>query len=393
MARPKVLFLHQGGELYGSDNFFLETIKALSPCVDPVIVLDNRGPLVDKLRGLSNNIAFRELGVLRRKFFNAGGAIKLFCTVVHSTLWLTGYIKRENIVLVYTNTIGILSGAIAAKLSGKPHIWHVQEIIVKPKWFWRFLSAATQRLSNKVIALSNSIATHLSQGWQGPSGKVTVVYGGTTVEPFDAAIGGKIRQEYGINKDTFVIGLVGRIHYWKGQDFLIEATYLMVQKGFTDFKVLIVGDVFQGYEWFLEQLKEKVSALGLEDRVIFAGYRSDIPEVVKDLDVMVVPSILPEPFGLVVLEGMAGAKPVITTNHGGTAEIVDDGVTGYLVLPGDIESLAGYLLQLAMNRAEREQMGRQGRARLDRMFSIQQYHTGIRDAVFSVMSKHPSFKS
>jgi glycosyltransferase involved in cell wall biosynthesis len=266
-------------------------------------------------------------------------------------------------------------------------VWHVHEIIT-PKWLAHLLSILAHHFSDKIVVPSSSAARSLAQGWHDATQKVAVVHEGTNLGRFDNAQGGRIRREYNIDADTFLIGLIGRIQYRKGHDVLIEAAYTMKQKGFTDFEVLFVGDIFPGYEWYLRHLKDKVRSLGMDDYVHFCGYRNDIPETVKDVDVVVVPSTLPESFGLVALEAMAGAKPVIATNQGGITEIVEDGVTGYLIPPGDKESLAEYLMQLAADPFKGAHMGQEGRKRVEQQFSIEHYHEAIRAVVSDVLEKN-----
>jgi glycosyltransferase involved in cell wall biosynthesis len=384
-ARPKVLFIHQGGELYGSDLFFYRAVKALSADVEPVIVLDNAGPLVEKLQEVTDNVTIRELGVLRRKYFSVRGIGQYIGLVVGSTAWLARTIRREKVALVYSNTIGVLSGALAARLTGRRHIWYVLEIITEPAWLSRLLAFLAQTLSERIVAVSGAVVEHLQERWHGPDERFVVVHGGIDPGPFDAAPTGTIRREYGIDDDTFLVALVGRVHFWKGQDYLIDAAHRMKEAGFSDFRALIVGDVFEGYESLRQTLRDRASSLGVAEQIVFCGFRSDVPAIVRDVDVLVVPSLLPEPFGLVSLEGMACGKPVIATAHGGAVEIVVDGATGYLVPPDEPQAMAVRLMELAGDKALREQMGERGRRRLEELFTLEHFNRRIREAVLGVL--------
>jgi glycosyltransferase involved in cell wall biosynthesis len=211
------------------------------------------------------------------------------------------------------------------------------------------------------------------------------VHGGIDPGPFDAAPKGTIRREYGIDDDTFLVALVGRVHFWKGQDYLIDAAHRMKEAGFSDFRALIVGDVFEGYESLRQTLRDRASSLGVAEQIVFCGFRSDVPAIVRDVDVLVVPSLLPEPFGLVSLEGMACGKPVIATAHGGAVEIVVDGATGYLVPPDEPQAMADRLMELAGDKALCEQMGERGRRRLEELFTLEHFNRRIREAVLGVL--------
>ncbi|MEM1989653.1 MAG: glycosyltransferase [Candidatus Bathyarchaeia archaeon] len=380
-GRPKVLFLHQGGELYGSDIVFLQVIKALSSDVEPIIVLDNHGPLIEELQTICSNIIIQKLGVLRRKHFNLHGILQCIYHIVRSALWLVKLIKRENISLVYSNTIGVLPGAFAAKITGVAHIWHIHEIIISPKGVSNLLTWLVLTLSTKVIAVSNAVAARLSQGVQSKRKMISVIYNGVAVEPFDSAHGDSVRSEFGANQSVVLIGVIGRIHYWKGQDYFLDVAYLMKKMDFNDFKVLIVGAPFKGYEYLIDELITKTQKLGLVENIIFCGYRKDIPDILKAVDIVVVPSTQPDPFPMVVLEAMAACKPVVATAHGGPVEMIVDGYTGFLVPLDSPQIMAERLLQLAKNPQLRESMGKHGRKRVEDLFSIRRFNDDIRRVV------------
>jgi glycosyltransferase involved in cell wall biosynthesis len=183
-----------------------------------------------------------------------------------------------------------------------------------------------------------------------------------------------VRRQLGIGPDELVIGVVGNIKDWKGQDVLIRALPLLPRA--TPWKCLVIGAVSAtsptsvAYGRLLEDL---VREFGLVDRVIFTGYRSDVPALVRALDILVHTSVTPEPFGLVILEGMALAKPVVCSAHGGPVEIVEDGVSGFLVPPGDPEALSVRLVMLLASREIRDQTGRRALQRVDCCFNVSQH--------------------
>lgn len=383
--RPKVLFLHQGGELYGSDIIFYQIVRALSPLVEPVIVLDGAGPLAEKLKEFSDTIIIRNLGVIRRKYFSVTGLLKLIFLVMSSGWWLVKYIKRQNIKLVYTNTIVVLPGALAAKITGRPHIWHIHEIVEKPDFLGRFFSVLVQSLSTRIIAVSGATVASLTRGWPGRSNKIEVIYNSLAVTPYDAAPQGKFRQAQSLAEDIFLVGLIGRIQPRKGHDVLVESAHCLLQQGL-NFRVIIVGDIFKGYEDYLAQLKQKIKIYGLEQHILFCGYRQDTPEIVKDLDVVVVPSLLPESFGLVALEAMACAKPVIATAHGGVVEIIKDNETGFLIPPDKTEPLTDLLIKLAADKTLCRRVGESGRTRMEEMFAPERFTRQVQKAVQTVLT-------
>jgi len=385
--KPCVLFLHQGGELYGSDLVFSHVVSALAQDVNPVIVLDNHGPLVDRLKTSTQNIIIHPLGVLRRKHFNPAGMLKCALEISRAVPLLTRLIKQENVALIYSNTIGVIPGAFAAKLTKKPHIWHVHEIIQEPRFVGKTLATLVLTTSDKIVAVSNAVANFLKTGFFGDSNRIQVVYNAVAMEKFSKPYAETIRDELGIPQDCILIGLIGRIHFWKGQDFFLNVVSVIKRSGFSQFKVLIVGSTYSGYEWLLRDLQKKVVSLGLQENVIFCSYRQDVEKLYAGIDILVVPSTQPEPFSLVTLEGMAAGKPIVATAHGGPAELIEDGKTGFLVPVGEVQLMADRVLTLIRDPALRKTMGINARERVQCLFSLEQYYQKIRNLVLAQL-KH-----
>ena len=124
--------------------------------------------------------------------------------------------------------------------------------------------------------------------------------------------------------------MIGRVNQWKGQMVFARAARKLLDH-FPDAHFIALGSVFGDQVFHLEVPKAELEQLGITDRFILAPFRRDVPSFLAALDVYVHPSILPEPFGLVVIEAMAASKPVVATAHGGPLEMIEDGVSGYLV--------------------------------------------------------------
>jgi glycosyltransferase involved in cell wall biosynthesis len=282
--------------------------------------------------------------------------------------WLIGLIGREDIDVVYSNTLGVFAGLVAAKLRRVPHVHHVHEILTKPKVLARTMGWIACWGSTLVIANADATARNLPRRCHRKS-RLTVVHNGIDLARFDAAVHEGFRRELGIDESVFVIAFAGRIGQWKGQDHLIDAAALLKDSGDGDFAVVIAGDTYAGYEYLIDELHAQVAACGLGEHVHFLGQRRDIPSLLTDADVVVVPSAHPESFGLVVVEGMAAGRPVVATAHGGPVEIVEDGVTGFLVPPARPESIAARLRELMSDRGLGTRMGAAGRRRVEKHFT------------------------
>jgi glycosyltransferase involved in cell wall biosynthesis len=183
--------------------------------------------------------------------------------------------------------------------------------------------------------------------------------------------GTTVRAELGLGPGVPLIGVVGRIAHWKGHKLFLHAA-ARVRESLPETRFLIVGDaVTSGDHRLKEELFQLVQVLGLEEAVIFTGVRSDVPEVMAALNILVLPSELPEPLGRVVLEAMATARPVVATRQGGPLEIVVDGETGYLVPPRDPQLMAEAILSLLQAPERARMMGRAGRTRCEQRFTVE----------------------
>ena len=178
-----------------------------------------------------------------------------------------------------------------------------------------------------------------------------------------------------------------RLDVWKGVDVFLEAAARIaaVRPGV---RFVVVGGAITGLEAYARSLEARAQALGLADRVRFTGWTygpAAMPEVHRALDVLVLASIEPEPFGLVVVEAMATGVPVVATAHGGPAEIVVDGVTGRLVPPRDAQALAAAVCALVDDPAAAARMGAAGRARACARYSADQYLAGVQAVYADVL--------
>ena len=166
-----------------------------------------------------------------------------------------------------------------------------------------------------------------------------------------------------------VIALVGRIAEWKGQHIYIQAAAEVIRRH-PGAEFWIVGAPLFGEFDYESRLHELVDSLGLSDRVHFLGFRSDVPHLLDLVTVVVHASCLGEPFGQVVIEGMAASKPVVATNGGALPEIITDGVTGRLVPMNDAPAMAGAISSLLSNPEEAKLIGLRGRQHVFDKFTV-----------------------
>ncbi len=228
----------------------------------------------------------------------------------------------------------------------------------------RRASVSGNVLYSRVVAVSESVRRTLIGSGMRPT-QVETIHHGTDVRKFaqttlTAAEG---RAQLGIPDDALAVGILGRIAPEKGHRVLLQAAAMLGD-------CPRLSPVFAGEGPDEEDLKLLAAQMGLGERVIFAGFRDDINNVVGALDVVLSASTWAEPCSAVVQQGMALGKPVIGTCVGGTPEMIVDGETGLLVPPGDADALAQAIARLAEDRPMRERMGRAGRCRVEEHFSL-----------------------
>jgi glycosyltransferase involved in cell wall biosynthesis len=253
---------------------------------------------------------------------------------------------------------------VSAVFARKPVLWHLHDIL-DPDVFSRINIGIDVLLANhvatRVIANSQATANAL-RARGGTRARVDVVYNGVDPASYDRVTDADIlavRASLGLGSAP-VLGLFGRIAPWKGQHVAIRALGLL--RDHANVQLLIVGDALFGEQSYAEELRALVAQLGLGARVHFLGFRSDVPVLMRAVDVLVHTSTAPEPFGRVIAEGMLAERPVIATAGGGASEIVTAGATAWQVQPGDPAALASAIREVLASPARAREIAAAGRA-------------------------------
>lgn len=376
-----VLLLHSGSDLYGSGRILADVVRALvAHDHDCRVILPDQGPLERTMEDAGARVEVMDLGVLRRRYGSVRGALDRVRALSRAVFALRRLLRAEKIDLVYSNTTAVLAGALAARLTRVPHLWHVHEIVTAPVVLARGIAWAVRHLSDGAAVVSGPVKQFIATGGRA---RVSVIHNGIDPAPYEAADGTRLRRELGLGGDALVIGMVGRVHYWKGQDYFLKIA-ARIRSRYPEARFVMAGDAFPGYEWLYERIAAQRRSLGLEDAVLDLGFRGDVPEVLAALDLFILPSTLPDPLPTVVLEAMAASRPVAATGHGGSLEMVVHGVTGYHI-PWDDESRAfDIILPLLESRSLRESMGRMGNERVREKFSMAAFQEQIASFVATI---------
>lgn len=352
-ALPRVVYLDHVARLSGAEIALLRLLPHLEG-VQAHVILGEDGPLATRLQQAGISVEVLPLAPsardLRRASARAGGVpLSTAWETFRYTLRLARRLRRIDPDLVHTNSLksGVYGG-LAARLAGVPLVWHLRDRLADdylPRSATRVLRWAIPRLAGGILA--NSQATLDTLGpVRGRPARVLP-------DAVEAPSAPKSRGGHDEAPATF--GMLGRIAPWKGQDLFLRAFADAFPAGSE--RAVIIGTPLFGEEDFEASLRELAQELGLAARVEFRGFREDIWQELASLDILVHASLIPEPFGQVVLEGMAAGLPVLAPDEGGPAEVIEDGRTGILFASRDQRALAAAMRALDADPGRRERVG------------------------------------
>ena len=406
-ATPKtILFFDHTAQLGGGEIALLNVVRSIDRSLfSPVVVLGSAGMLHERLleTGVETHLLpiARSVADTRKDTLGVRSLLRIgdMARILFYCVKLSRFIRRRQAAIVHTNSLKAdIIGGVAARLAGVPVVWHIRDRIADDYLplpvvgFFRFLCRV---IPNAVIANSHATLDSINlppqrRGNKGTTG--TVIYSGTVIydgiKSSGAAAAGPLQNpEAAIASPR--IGLIGRLAPWKGQHIFIRAASLVVKK-FPSCKFQIIGAALFGEDDYERDLRALVKTLGLAGQVEFTGFRSDVADLIRRLDVVVHASTVGEPFGQVVIEAMAASKPVVATRGGGVVEIVMDGVTGILVPMGDAESMAGAILKLIENTDMAREMGDAGKVWVEKCFTIEKTARQMEEVFVELLGCHPA---
>lgn len=266
------------------------------------------------------------------------------------SIWgLANIIKQENVDIVHTHTSRDAWMALFATwVAQKGRVFTTRHVPLAAKqdflhtWYYNKLAGiicVSQFVKSRFIGKSPKINTK----------HVHVIYPGIQMQTDKPIIKQMVREKLSIDNSKKIVGFVGRITKEKGIDDLFKAISLLKNQKHP-FEVALVGEVNPLTPEYLGELKNKANELGITDYIHFYGFTKEVASVMHDIDILVLPSNVPETFGLVLCEAMLAGKPVISTNAGAQGEIVKDGINGFLVPPNSPELIAEKLQLLLTNQ-------------------------------------------
>ena len=371
-----ILFIHQSAELYGSDKTLLLLLKNLDKNkFKPIVLLPFDGPLKEALENENIEVVIAPVLKLYRKLFTPKNLIGFFKDIKTAFKIVNELHKKYQFTLIYSNTLAVLLGIMFAWKNNIKHLWHVHEIIEKPSLFKKAFVGLLSLKSNTHIVYNSQATKFFWELNKSIINKGVVIWNGIEINTPESSTS----ELFDIRKNLFlaqpneiILALVGRISRWKGQMILLDAFNNLVQKN-ENIKLVFVGAPPPNQEKFQEDLEDRISSFKLNDKVLIIPFQNEIHKIWQAIDIAVVPSTEPEPFGMVAIEAMLAHKPIVGSNHGGLTEIIENNATGFLVTPNSVQDLVIALEKLIQNELLRKEMGEKGYLRVTTAFSVEQY--------------------
>lgn len=368
-----VLYLDHTAQMGGGEVALLGMVTALDPSrYVPVVVLASDGPLAGKLQSAGVEVHVLPLSSsvvdTRKEAVGLKSVLRLgqIGQVAAYAARVARLARTRGADLIHTNSLkSDFYGGLAGRLARIPTLWHVRDRIeggYLPRPAAAAFRALARAVPQGVVANSQSTLACLRAPH---SSRFAVVHDGCDPDMY-AAPTLVARTD---PPDEPVIALLGRIAPWKGQHIFVDAAASVLTR-FPRARFWIVGAPLFGEHDYEASVRAQVEKLGVGERVEFLGFRDDVVAVLAQTDIVVHASTHGEPFGQVVIEGMAAGKPVVATDGGALPEIVDDGRTGLLVPMGDAPAMAAAICRLLEDPARAREIGEAGRRRVRECFTI-----------------------
>lgn len=328
----KILFVSNDSSLLGSSKSMINLVKELkSKNNDIYVIIPKKGVIEEELIKLNINYKiFRYYSWTKpmgeKSYFKY--LIKIILTLI-SSINISRWVKKNKIEIIHSNNSATYVGCLISILTKKKHIWHIRELMQEDHNLDFFNKAFTYRMLNSadyLIYISKAVKDKYDKLLTNKNSKL--VYNGIPVDKF---LNAKIPE---FNKNKIKLLIAGHVCKTKGQEEAIKAIEYLRNKGINNLELQIAGDGV-----IKEQLEKYVIENKLEDNVKFLGFRNDLDEIRKQINIYLMCS-QNEAFGRVTVEAMMSKNLVIGSNTGGTVELITHKNNGFLYKQGDYKDLA-----------------------------------------------------
>jgi glycosyltransferase involved in cell wall biosynthesis len=378
---PTVLFVDQSGQLGGAEFSLLPLALACRGRSEVVLLSD--GPFRTRLESHGVQVSlFNEASVSSiTKQALRFAWLKALPGMVRQVRSIAARARQYDVLFLNTQKAFVL-GTLGKPLHRRPVIWHLHDIMTR-EHFGRvqlfIVKWLVRHAIDHVVANSRASADSLIELAGLPADSVPIVHNGIDANMFDEVDASDIvslRRRLQLPESSYLVGMFGRLAPWKGQHIALEAIARI-----PDVHLVLVGAALFGEHAYEHSLHRQARALGIADRVHFAGFRDDMPTWMKAMDVIIHTSTEPEPFGRVIVEGMAAGCPVIAAAAGGVTEIIRHLKNGWLVKPGDTAAFANAIETLRAAPELAQRLSDQALADVRRDFSLERYVSRMTGAI------------
>jgi len=323
----------------------------------PIVAVPEEGDFVDRLRDQKIAYLLVDLPTIRSTRID-----RIMLSILH----LIKLLRRYQIDLIHANgSRSMLLAGLASFILGIPCLWHLRV----PDQTDQSLDRCLFILAKKIIVISSATMKRLS--WTRQKQKIRLIPNGVDIElfhPINKKHRSEISAELGVDPKYPIVSTICQLTHQKHVDVFIKAvSHISPIQPHTQF--IICGREVSASEGYKKMLENLAKRLGVKNKLVFTGFRSDIHKIFGATDIFVLSSVN-EGFGRVIIEAMATELPVIATRSGGVPDIIKHGQTGYMFEPGDYISLGELIIHLLENKECAENISKAARDRVIKNFSI-----------------------
>lgn len=366
----RILYVHaNNNELGGADYCLIKLASAMRRRGHMVTVLLRVAtPVVQLYQANDVNVVL--LPIWRPRRVDYSHAFPSYHKAITSMWLIANLVRRQKYDLVHANDFLDGFSIIAAKCLRVPAVHHIRMFVQHNDWRARALKRIFFLCATHTVCVSYAVKETM---YKGLSESISVIYDWLDMESTgQSAPSLSLHAELNLPPETQIIGCVGRIEEWKGQHVFIAAAEA-VAHAIAPTHFVIIGGSVPEKEIYLRHLQELIEDSTCRDHISFLGHRPDMRGILSQLTVMVHSSVLPEPFGQVVMEAMYCGAIVVAADAGGIREQIADGITGYLYEPGNPSDMAEKVLQ-ALTTPERQSIKSSAKAFVNSQFGIDRSH-------------------
>ena len=365
-VRPvRVMYVGHTAQLSGGEVALSRLVAALGDDVEAEAVLAEPGPLVRRLEDIGVKVHVLPLSsatkdLRKEDVASLLSAVRRIGSVLAYAVQLSHLLKRERVDVLHANTLKAgFYGCLAARIARIPAVWHVHDRLASdylPSFAVVVTRLALVVLPQRILCNSSSTLSTIAPGWAPWVRRKSVIAANPLpddLEPSGSSPTQETEDGAGLN-----VAMVGRIAPWKGQLVALRGfTRAGLSRGST---LVFFGSPMFGEDAYLDEIRMEIERLGMAEVVSLRGFVDDVSAELKGFDVLVHASLSPEPFGQVIVEGLAAGLPVVASAGGGPSEILTHGQDGLLYEAGDESALAEMLQLLSRDRALRERLRARG---------------------------------